>query len=271
MSTKISPVKPDTVVIGTPMRKVEGLAKSTGRAVYTDDVALPGLLHGKILRSPHPHADIISIDTTRAEELEGVHAVITGRDMAVQYGIIPWTKDEYPLCVDRVRYIGDGVAAVAAVDEDTAIAALSLIDVEYKELPAFFDPHDAVEADGTTPFIHEAKKKGWNGNVTKVVKLEFGDIEGGMDSSDVVVEGDYFFEGSTHAPIEPHCAIGQWDGVGHLTVWSATQVPHYLHRELARVLELDRLRYVCSSRWSVEHSAERASHSIWSSASESSP
>jgi 4-hydroxybenzoyl-CoA reductase alpha subunit len=239
MNSKSAKVKSDNVLIGTPMRKVEGLAKSTGRAVYTDDVALPGLLHGKILRSPHPHADIVSIDTSRAEALEGVHAVITGRDMAVQYGIIPWTPDEYPLCVDRVRYIGDGVAAVAAIDEDTAIAALSLIDVEYKELTAFFDPHDALEADGATPFIHEAKKQGWNGNVTKVVKLEFGDIEGGMDSSDVVVEGDYFFEGSTHAPIEPHCAIGQWDGVGHLTVWSATQVPHYLHRELARVLELD--------------------------------
>lgn len=239
MSGETRNVKSDNTLIGSPMRKIEGLAKSTGRAVYTDDVTLPGLLHGKILRSPHPHARIVSIDTGRALALDGVHAVITGEDMPVEYGIIPWTPDEYPLCLDRVRYIGDGVAAVAAVDEDTANAALSLIEVEYEELPAFLDPHDAVEADGSTPYIHDAKKPGWNGNVTKIVKLEFGDIEGGMDDADVVVEGDYFFEGTTHAPIEPHCAIGQWDGVGRLTVWSATQVPHYLHRELARVLGLD--------------------------------
>ena len=221
------------------MRKVDGLEKSTGRAVYTDDVTLPGMLHGKILRSPHPHARILSIDTSRAEALEGVHAVITGRDMPIQYGIIPWTQDEYPLCVDRVRYIGDGVAAVAAIDEDTAIEALSLIGVEYQELPAFLDPHLALQADGSTPYVHDPRKEGWNGNITKVVELEFGDIEAGMEKADVVVEGDYFFEGTTHAAIEPHCAIGQWDGVGRLTVWSATQVPHYLHRELARVLELD--------------------------------
>ena len=108
-----------------------------GGARYTDDIRLPGMLHGKILRSPHPHARIEAIDTSRAEALEGVHAVVTGRDMPTTFGIIPWTPDEYPLCVDRVRYIGDGVAAVAALDEDTAIAALDLIDVTYEELPAY--------------------------------------------------------------------------------------------------------------------------------------
>ncbi len=232
-------VKSEQHLIGTNMRKVEGLSKSTGRAVYTDDVTLPGMLHGKILRSPHPHARIVSIDVSRAEALEGVHGVITGQDMPTTYGIIPWTPDEYPLCVNRVRYIGDGVAAVAAIDEDTANRALELISVEYEELPAFLDPHGALAADGSTPYVHDARKEGWNGNVTKMVHLEFGDVDGGLDDADVVVEGDYFFEGTTHTPIEPHCAIGLWDGVGHLTVWSATQVPHYLHRELARVLELD--------------------------------
>lgn len=231
--------KSDNTLIGTNMRKVEGLLKSTGRAVYADDIALPGMLHGKILRSPHPHARIISIDTSKAEALEGVHGVITGQDMPTTYGIIPWTPDEYPLCVDRVRYIGDGVAAVAAIDEDTAIRALDLIDVEYEELAAYHDPHSAVEADGSQPYIHDARKEGWNGNVTKMVHLEFGEVEEGLDNADVVVEGDYFFEGTSHTPIEPHCAIGEWDGVSRLTVWSATQVPHYLHRELARVLELD--------------------------------
>lgn len=232
-------VKSDMSLIGKNQRKIEGLAKSTGRAEYADDLTFPGMLHGKILRSPLPHARIVSIDTSRALELEGVHAVITGRDMPVTYGIIPWTPDEYPLCVDRVRYIGDGVAAVAAVDEDTAIAALALIDVEYEELPPYLDPHLALQADGSTPYIHEPKKEGWNGNVTKIVHLEFGEVEEGLDTADVMVEGDYFFEGTSHTPIEPHCAIGQWDGVSRLTVWSATQVPHYLHRELARVLEID--------------------------------
>ena len=220
------------------MRKIEGLDKSTGRAVYTDDIALPGMLYGKILRSPLPHARIASIDTTLAEALEGVHGVITGRDMPTAYGIIPWTPDEYPLCVDRVRYIGDGVAAVAAIDEDTALRALELIRVEYEELPAFLDPHEALAADGSTPYVHDARKEGWNGNITKKVVLEFGEVDELMNDSHVVVEGEYFFEGTTHTPIEPHCAIGLWDGVGQLTVWSATQVPHYLHRELARVLEI---------------------------------
>ena len=227
--------------IGRRMRKVDGFAKATGRARYTDDISLPGMLHGKILRSPHPHARIVAIHTSRAEALPGVHGIVTGRDMPTTYGIIPWTPDEHPLCVDKVRHVGDGVAAVAAVDEDTANAALDLIDVVYEELPAYLDPHEAIAAtDG--PYIHEPRRRGRNGNVTKVVELAFGDVESGFEDADLVVEGDYFFEGTTHTPIEPHCAIGLAEPDGRLTVWSATQVPHYLHRELARVLELDPAR-----------------------------
>ena len=248
MTRNVHNTKSDNHLIGKPQRKIEGLDKSSGRAVYTDDIQLPGMLHGKILRSPHAHARIVSIDTSEAEALEGVHGVITGRDMPTTYGIIPWTPDEYPLCVDRVRYVGDGVAAVAAVDEDTALRALDVIRVEYEVLPAFLDPFEALDADGSVPYVHEARKEGWNGNITKKVHLEFGQVDELMEASDVVVEGDYFFEGTTHAAIEPHCAIGRWepdggasDG-GKLTVWSATQVPHYLHRELARVLEVDPAR-----------------------------
>ena len=151
-------MKSDFTLIGKPQRKIEGLAKSTGRAQYTDDIALPGMLHGRILRSPHAHAQVISIDTKAAEAMPGVYGVITGRDMPTLYGIIPWTPDEYPLCVDRVRYIGDGVAAVAAIDEDTAIEALGKIEVEYEELPAFFSPEEALAADGSSPYLHEPKK-----------------------------------------------------------------------------------------------------------------
>ena len=127
MSNNGRKIKSDLKLIGTPMRKVEGLDKSTGRALYTDDLVFPGMLHGKILRSPHPHARIVSIDTSSAEVLDGVHGVVTGQDMPTTYGIIPWTPDEYPLCVDRVRYVGDGVAAVAAVDEQTASEVIELI------------------------------------------------------------------------------------------------------------------------------------------------
>jgi 4-hydroxybenzoyl-CoA reductase subunit alpha len=233
-------------VIGRRLLRTDGLDKATGRAVYTDDLALPGMLHGKILRSPHAHARILSIDASEAEAMEGVRAVITGRDMPEKYCIIPWTRDEEPLCVDKVRFIGDAVAAVAAVDEDTANRALDAIKVLYEPLDAFFDPRDALEAPPGAEPIHAPKKDGHNGNVTKVVKLAFGDVDGELERSEVRVEGDYYFEGSTHAPIEPHCAIGFLDASGKLTVWSSTQVPHYLHRELARVLDLDvaRIRVV---------------------------
>jgi 4-hydroxybenzoyl-CoA reductase alpha subunit len=129
------------------------------------------------------------------------------------------------------------VAAVAAIDEDTAIRALGLIRVEYEPLPAVFDPEAALRPDA--PQIHAAEKPGRNGNVTKHVHLEFGDVDAALASSDVVIDGDYYFEGTTHTAIEPHCAIGWHDPSGRLTVWSATQVPHYLQRELARVLDLD--------------------------------
>ncbi|HZD04606.1 MAG TPA: molybdopterin cofactor-binding domain-containing protein, partial [Longimicrobiales bacterium] len=141
------------------------------------------------------------------------------------------------------------VAAVAAVDEDTALEALQRIRVEYEELPAYLDPEDALAAGGSYEdgsYIHPPRKEGRSGNVTKKVFLEFGDVDGLMGSSDVVVEGEYFFEGTTHTPIEPHCAIGQYEedgsGASRLTVWSSTQVPHYLQRELARVLGLDQAR-----------------------------
>jgi 4-hydroxybenzoyl-CoA reductase subunit alpha len=232
-------VEREFAVIGRRLLRTDGLDKATGRAVYTDDIALPGMLHGRILRSPHAHARILSIDTSEAEAMDGVRAVITGRDMPEKYCIIPWTRDEEALCVDKVRFIGDAVAAVAAIDEDTAIRALDAIKVLYEPLEAFFDPRDALEPDDGAEPIHPPKKDGHNGNITKVVKLAFNDVDGEMEASEVRVDGDYYFEGTTHAPIEPHCAIGYMDPGGKLTVWSSTQVPHYLHRELARVLDLD--------------------------------
>ncbi|MFQ5528826.1 MAG: xanthine dehydrogenase family protein molybdopterin-binding subunit [Gemmatimonadota bacterium] len=223
--------------LGRRSRRTDGHRKSTGSEVYTDDIVLPGMLHGKILRSPHAHARILSIDTSGADALEGVHGVITGRDMPLAYGIIPWTRDEHALALEKVRFIGDAVAAVAAVDEDTANEALTRITVDYEVLPPIFEPEQAL--DPSDHPIHAAKKEGRNGNVTKHVHLEFGDVDEAMASSEVTVDGEYYFHGTTHTPIEPHCAIARQNVNGLLEVWSSTQVPHYLHRELARVLDLD--------------------------------
>ena len=236
----------DFRVLGRRNRKPEGMRKGTGREAYTDDLALPGMLHAKLLRSPYPHARIVSLDAQHATRIPGVYKVITGADLPTPYGIIPWTRDEHALALDKVRYIGDAVACVAAVDEETANAALDAIEVEYEQFPFYLDPEEALTDQAAAVPIHDSKREGRNGNVTKKVELEFGPVDDLMGESAVVVEGDYFFHGTTHAPIEPHCAIGNVDADGLLTVWSSTQVPHYLQRELARVLELDvaRIRVV---------------------------
>ncbi|MHC4378112.1 MAG: xanthine dehydrogenase family protein molybdopterin-binding subunit, partial [Planctomycetota bacterium] len=207
-------------VVGSAQRKIDGISKATGQAVYTDDIQLPGMLHAKILRSPHAHARIVSIDTSKAEALPGVHGVLVGAELPIKYGVIPWTPDENVLAVDKVRFIGDEVAAVAAVDEDTANAAARLIEVEYEVLPHYFTPEEALA--NPSPAIHENPKRPERGNLSKHVELEFGDVDGGFEQADVILENDYEFHGTTHAPIEPHCAVAQYSADGVLTVWSAT-------------------------------------------------
>ncbi|PRP93216.1 4-hydroxybenzoyl-CoA reductase subunit alpha [Enhygromyxa salina] len=216
--------------LGKSHRKVDAMERMRGVTRYTDDIKLPGMLHCKILRSPHPHAKILRIDTSRAEAMDGVHAVITGEDLSTPYGIIPWTPDETALAVAKVCFVGDGVAAVAAVDEDTANAACEAIEVLYEPLPAYYDPEAALAGE------HKINPYAKRGNLSKKVVLEFGDVDKGLAEADVVVAGDYYFEGTTHGAIEPHCAVAMVEPKGTLTVWSATQVSHYLHRELAKVL-----------------------------------
>ncbi len=223
-------------VVGARMRKADSIQKATGEAMYTDDLQPARLLHGRILRSPHPHAHILSIDTAAATALPGVFAVMTGADLPTAYCVIPWTPDETALATDKVRYIGEGVAAVAACDEETAIRALAMIVVNYDVLPAVIEP-DAALAEGA-PLVHERDWKGrpWTSNVCKEVDLAFGDVAAGFAASAAVSDATWHYEGSNHAAIEPHCAMASWSPDGQLTVWSASQVTHYLHRELAKVI-----------------------------------
>ena len=216
--------------IGAVARRGDTIRRARGEIRYTANLSLPRMLHAKLLRSPYPHARIVRIDAARALALPGVAAVLTGEDLPARFGIIPWTPDEYALAVHKARFVGDAVAAVAARDERTADEACALIDVTYEVLPAATNLKTAI----AHPEIGLGAKPG--NNVSKKVNLAFGDVEEGFAAADVVVSGDYYFEGSAHAPMEPHCTLANVDGDGLLTVWSSTQVPHYLHRELSRVL-----------------------------------
>ena len=220
-------------IIGRPLIKVDAMAKVTGETKFADDLALPRMLHAKILRSPHPHARILSIDTGPAEALPGVHAVLTGRALPIKFGILPVSQDEEALATERVRYVGDPVAAVAAVDEETAEAACRLIRVEYEVLPALMSVGEALAREDVR--IHDY---GPRGNIHKEVALTFGDVEEGFSQADYVREDVFFYEGSTHLPMEQHAALASHGPDGKLCLWSSTQTPHYVHRALAKVLEL---------------------------------
>jgi 4-hydroxybenzoyl-CoA reductase alpha subunit len=225
--------------IGAPLPKVDAYAKVTGRALYADDFMLPRMLFGRLLRSPHPHARILSIDTRRALELPGVLAVITGEDLPQRFGILPSSQDEYALAIGKVRYVGDPVAAVAAIDPDILDEAVKLINVEYEVLPALMSIDEAL-ANPEVKINDEARV----GNIHKAVSYEFGDIEAGFAAADYVREDWFFYEGNNHAPMEAHACVANWephpsDPVGgKLTLWSSTQTPHYVHRELSKVLGL---------------------------------
>jgi 4-hydroxybenzoyl-CoA reductase alpha subunit len=224
-------------VIGRRLPKVNSWAHLTGQARYADDLFMPRMLYGRVLRSTRPHALIRRVDVTRAVAHPGVVAVVTGADMPEKMGIMPSTQDETALAVDRVRYVGEPVAAVAALDEDTAFDALSLIDVEYEDLEPIFTIEEALEREDVK--IHQESRRA---NVFKEVHLSFGDLEGGFASADHLRDDWFFFEGNTHAPIESHSAVAAYGADDKLTLWTATQVPHYLHRELEKVLGLPRSR-----------------------------
>ncbi|HVS48688.1 MAG TPA: molybdopterin cofactor-binding domain-containing protein [Candidatus Dormibacteraeota bacterium] len=228
-------------VVGKPLARVDAVTKVTGRAIYADDMLLPRTLHCRILRSPHPHARILSIDTSAARRIPGVQAVITGADLPIKFGILPVTQDERALEHEKVRYVGDPIAAVAAIEEEIAAAAIDAISVEYEVL----DPVMSIEAALAAPRDERIQDYGGPNNIHKLVALEFGDVDAGFERADHIREDVFFFQGNTHLPMEQHSAIATYVD-GRITLWSSTQVVHYVHRALAKVLELpmNRIRVI---------------------------
>lgn len=222
-------------VVGKSLPRLDAVAKATGSADYVADLKLPRMLHGKILRSPLPHARILNVDMEQARRLPGVKAVVCGRDTpGVKYGILstrPSTLDEEALAVEKARYVGDEVAAAAAVDEETAREALDLIRVDYEELPAVFDPFEAMQKGA--PKVHDVDR-----NVGMEVNWTVGDVEAGFAEADHVREDVFSTHGQAHATLETHAALASFEPSGRLTLWSTTQSPYAMTKNLARTLGL---------------------------------
>jgi CO/xanthine dehydrogenase Mo-binding subunit len=245
--------------IGHDVRRLEGLAKVTGRIEFADNIELPGMLHGMLLRSTVPHGRIRRVDASRARALPGVFAVLTGDDLRTM-NIDPYTgpafKDQAPLAIDKVRYVGDPIAAVAAVDRDTAEEALELIDVEIDELPAVFDVAEAMKPDA--PLISErlipartfadliellgGEDVPATSNACFHYKLRRGDVDAGLRQADRVFEHTFSNPPTQHADLEYHCSIARWDSSDRLQVWSATQSPSYVRIMLANMFHLPESR-----------------------------
>jgi CO/xanthine dehydrogenase Mo-binding subunit len=238
------------VAVGQSVPRIDGADKVTGRAVYASDVKLAGMLHAKILRSPVAHARIRRIDATRAASLPGVVAVLTKDNLSVAspfYGA--YIKDQPIVALEKVRYVGDIVAAVAATDEKIAEKALREIDVDYEELPALFEVEDALAAGATV--IHDENparkdpKYGYGASLTRHdstnifyhFHYERGDVDQGFREADRVFEETYYLSGAQHYPMESHVCVADFQG-DQITVWSGTQTPFPLRQEIARMFGL---------------------------------
>ncbi len=227
----------DNRPVGARAPLIDGVDKVTGNARFTADLDARSALVGRVLRSPVAHAEIVGLDTSAAAALPGVYAIVTGNDCDQTFGVLPIAMNEYPLARGRVRYVGEPIAAVAAVDEATAQAALDLIAPELRELPAYVDAADARAADAVS--LHADRP----GNIERDVHHHFGDVESGFDTADLVREKHYHCAEVCQAQIEPHAALAVFDPTqNRLTLQSVSQVPYYVHRTLARCLKLDSAR-----------------------------
>lgn len=217
---------------GVPL--VDGIDKVTGRARYTADLDHAGALVARILRSPISHGEIVRLDISKALALKGVAAIVTGEDCTITYGVLPIAMNEYPMARDRVRYRGEPIAAVAAVDEETAQRALDLIECEFRTLPAYYESEAARAPDAW--LLHDNKP----GNIEREVHNEFGDLAAGFEAADLIRTHTHHCAEVNHAQIEPHACLMDYDpATGRLTAQSVSQVGYYLHLMLARCLEID--------------------------------
>ncbi|HTU33449.1 MAG TPA: 4-hydroxybenzoyl-CoA reductase subunit alpha [Candidatus Acidoferrum sp.] len=226
--------------IGKPMPMTDARTKILGLGKYSDDLHVLGMLIGRILHSPHAHARIISIDVSRAAALPGVHGVATGEDAPTPYGILPIGHDECVFATDKVRYVGDNVAAVAATSAEIAEQAIDLIGVQYEPLQSWFDPEESMKAE--SDWIHESRQH----NIEKEYHHSFGDPEAGFRKADFLAERRYVAGEVNHAAMEPHSTLAIWEPDERLTVHSSTQVPYYLHRTISEVcaMPMNRIRVI---------------------------
>jgi CO/xanthine dehydrogenase Mo-binding subunit len=231
----------DFSVIGKRTPRVDGRDKVIGAAKYAADYALPDLLWCKLLRSPFAHARILNIDTSAAEKFAGVKGVVTGKEFdGWTWGWMSATRDEPPIAVNKVCYLGEAVAGVAAVDEETAEEACRLIKVEYEELPGVFDPEEAM-LDGA-PQIHDHVKN----NVSVQYHWNFGDVEKAFADSFLVCEDRFRTARATHGYLEPPAILADYDPAGYITVWPSKQSPYFVYRHLSACFKLpqNRIRVV---------------------------
>ena len=228
-------------IVGKPVPRIDGRVKVTGTAAYADDLLLPGMLHGKVLRSPYAHAKILNIDTKKAENLTGVRAVITGKDFpGIVVGFMKRFADRPPIAIDKVRHYGEAVAAVAAIDEDTAEEALDLIEVEYEELPCVLSYEEALKEGA--PIIHEHAKN----NIGSTCHFEYGNVDQAFKHADFIREEKFATQRVTIGFIEPHVAIASIDGSGRVLFQGSKQSPYITWRHLAWGLDmpLNKIRIV---------------------------
>ena len=223
--------------IGTYVPMVDGPEKVSGRAKYTADLVAPGMLAGRIYRSPYSHAEILHVDVSEALRLPGVKAIVTGADCDKTFGVLPIARSEHPLARDKVRYRGEPVAAVAAVDDATAKRAVELIKLKVRELPAYYTAREAM-AEGAA-VLHERKP----GNIERDVLFELGSVEQGFADADLVREGSYNCAEVCQNQMEMHAAVADYDVErDRMTVHASTQVPYYVHLMLAQILDMDMSR-----------------------------
>ncbi|MCC6448728.1 MAG: molybdopterin-dependent oxidoreductase, partial [Chitinophagaceae bacterium] len=221
--------------VGVPQPYIEAGKKAAGKADYADDIKTKNALHCKFVRSIHAHAKILDIDISEAKNMEGVSYIALGHELPVKFGVLPISQDETAMAIEKTRYVGEIIAAVAAETEEIAIEACKKIKIKYQPIKEFLSIDDSINDIGTNEKIHSHCK--FNNNIHKKAELRFGDQQAGLEEADVKAKLSFEFEGINHGFTEPHAAHAKWDENG-LTITTATQVPHYLHRALAKALEL---------------------------------